>query len=87
MAAGDTLLPGGRAWTVLLIWLVAYAGGDLAKLIHLPPLLGMLLSGLLLVNLPGKLVDALPESWGSALRAGALAIILSRCALNARDID
>ena len=79
LAVGEQLLPGGRAWTVLLIWVAAHVGGGVAKLAKLPPLLGMLLSGVVLVNLPGNLVEALPPTWSTALRAGALAIILTRC--------
>jgi hypothetical protein len=78
LAIGEQLLPGGRGWTVLLIWFAAYAGGEIVKLVFLPPLLGILLSGIVLVNLPGKLVEGLPEEWGSSFRAGALAIILTR---------
>lgn len=74
------MLPGGRGWAVLLVWLSGYLGGELVKLVQLPPLLGMLLAGVLLVNLPGGLVDALPSSWAAVMRAGALAVILCRCA-------
>ena len=80
LAVGEQLLPGGRAWAVLLIWVAAHVGGEVAKLVKLPPLLGMLLSGVVLVNLPGQLVEELPASWSTALRAGALAIILTRWA-------
>lgn len=80
LAVGEQLLPGGKAWAVLLIWFASYVGGEAVKLVKLPPLLGMLLSGIILVNLPGQLVAGLPDSWGASLRAGALAIILTRCA-------
>ena len=79
-AIGEQMLPGGRGWALLLIWLAAFLGGHAIRLIKLPSLLGMLLSGVILVNLPGDLVAALPDSWSAALRAGALAVILMRCA-------
>ena len=41
----------------------------------------MLFAGLLLQNLPGKLLDDLPESWSVALRLFALSIILLRAGL------
>ena len=81
LAVGQHLLPGGKAWAVLLIWACAYVGGEAVKLIRLPPLLGMLLSGVILVNLPGDLTDDLPPEWSTKLRAGALAIILTRSGL------
>lgn len=79
-ALGAPMLPGGRGWALMLIWLAAFLGGHAIRLLKLPSLLGMLLSGVLLVNLPGDLVAALPDSWSAALRAGALAVILMRCA-------
>jgi solute carrier family 9B (sodium/hydrogen exchanger), member 1/2 len=48
-------------------------------LLKLPPLVGMLLSGVVLANVPGDVIVAMPESWLTKLRAGALAVILSRC--------
>lgn len=80
LAIGETLLPGGELWSLVLIMTGAHIGGFAMTLMKLPPLLGMLLSGVVLVNLPGELVDGLPAEWGSRIRAGALAVILTRYA-------
>jgi len=52
-------------------------GGQLALAIGLPPLLGMLCSGILWKNC-GDLVRGLPEEWGAAIRAFGLMNILMR---------
>lgn len=64
-----------------LCWISALFGGWLCDLISLPPLLGMLLAGLFLKNIPGGLVDELPASWASKIRAVGLALILLRSGL------
>ncbi len=64
-----------------LLLLAAVIGGALARRLRLPPLLGMLIAGLILGNLPGELLSALPESWSVALRLLALTIILLRAGL------
>ena len=46
-------------FSLIFIWAAAHVGATLAKLINVPPLLGMLLSGLCLRNVPGGLVEAL----------------------------
>ena len=54
----DAMLPGGAGWALVLIYVCATAAGKLVPLVskRLPPLLGMLLSGLLLRNIPGGAV-------------------------------
>lgn len=47
----------------------------------MPPLLGMLLGGIAVQNLPGNLLEGLPGSWSVALRLAALAVILLRAGL------
>lgn len=49
--------------------------------VKLPPLLGMLLSGILLANVPGSLLADIPSSWSAAIKKLALAVILSRAGL------
>jgi NhaP-type Na+/H+ or K+/H+ antiporter len=46
-----------------------------------PALLGMLLSGLMLKNLPGDPVQNFPDTWGTTLRALGLSLILMRSGL------
>lgn len=81
-------LPGGNLFGITIIFLCALIGGKLVELIRLPnlppfpPLLGMLLMGFLLRNIPvvttGVYVD---YKWSAALRNIALAVILARAGL------
>ena len=73
---------GGAVFTTLLLLVKAIIGGELVRLVHLPPLLGMLLVGMLLANLPFmKTVGRLDPSWSSVIRSTALAVILIRAGL------
>ncbi|KAG2433703.1 hypothetical protein HXX76_008072 [Chlamydomonas incerta] len=106
LAVGQALLPGGNAWSALLIFAAAHAGGAVAGVVsargrealgavdwagaaawrsgdlHLPPLLGMLLSGLVLRNAtPRGLVAGLPAAWSATFRALALGTIFLRSGL------
>jgi hypothetical protein len=47
----------------------------------MPALLGMLMSGLILVNLPNNPVQGLPKSWAKEIRYGCLAVIFLRSGL------
>jgi hypothetical protein len=49
--------------------------------IYLPRVIGMLVAGMLLENLPGGIIDAFPSKWGMQIRAAALATIFLRCGL------
>lgn len=64
-----------------LLMLAAVAGGWVAGRIGLPPLLGMLLAGLALRNLPGELIESLPSGWSVTLRLIALTVILLRAGM------
>ncbi|KAG2484030.1 hypothetical protein HYH03_017120 [Edaphochlamys debaryana] len=81
LAIGDSLLPGGNAWSVLLIFGSSHLGGAIAGVIGLPPLLGMLLAGLFLRNATPGLVSGLPRSWSATFRAMALGTIFLRSGL------
>ena len=59
----------------------ATVGGAAARRVGLPPLLGMLLGGLVVGNLPGAPLAGLPDTWSVGLRLSALAIILLRAGL------
>ncbi|XP_046873499.1 sodium/hydrogen exchanger 9B2-like [Hypomesus transpacificus] len=81
-------LPGGKLFGVVILFLCAVCGGILVGMIKLPtlppfpPLLGMLLAGLVLRNVP-YVTDAvyIDQTWSAALRNIALAIILTRAGL------
>lgn len=78
LAIGKELLPGSAMFATLVIWTAAQIGGEVSKLLHVPPLVGMLLSGVVLANLPGGIASDVPESWSMKIRASALSMILMR---------
>ncbi|KAK1175808.1 sodium/hydrogen exchanger 9B2-like isoform X1 [Acipenser oxyrinchus oxyrinchus] len=80
--------PGGNLFSILLLLLCAVVGGKLVGLIKfptlppLPSLLGMLLSGFILRNVPYvSEVFVIQHKWSGSLRNIALAIILVRAGL------
>lgn len=86
LLCGDSGKPGGSTFAVLVIFIVASIFGTVVGNLkmNLPPLLGMLIAGLLLRNLPyigehvGGVVD---PTLSSHIRDIALALILSRAGL------
>ncbi|KAK7929220.1 hypothetical protein WMY93_005615 [Mugilogobius chulae] len=85
----EECLPGGNLFGITTIFLCALIGGKLVELIRLPglppfpPLLGMLLMGFLLRNIPyvNEGVNGVDYKWSAALRNIALAVILARAGL------
>ncbi|KAM5192279.1 sodium/hydrogen exchanger 9B2-like isoform 2-T2 [Mantella aurantiaca] len=85
---GSECLPGGNLFGIFVLLLCAVIGGKLVSLIRisnlppLPPLLGMLLAGFLIRNIP-VVTDQVKINykWSAALRNIALAIILTRAGL------
>ncbi|XP_060707674.1 sodium/hydrogen exchanger 9B2-like [Hemiscyllium ocellatum] len=85
---GPECLPGGNLFGNLILFVCAVLGGKIVgmiKLPNLPPLpglLGMLLAGFVLRNIP-VVSDAIyiDYKWSSSLRSIALAIILTRAGL------
>lgn len=81
-------LPGGNLFGIVILFLCAVCGGKLVGMIKLPtlppfpPLLGMLLAGLVLRNVP-YVTEAvyIDQTWSAALRNMALAVILTRAGL------
>jgi len=82
----NVVVSGGGVWAVALIWACAHVGGAVANAVGLPSLIGMLLFGLVLRNVPGGLVEDLPEKWSSDIRAAGLSVILMRSGLEL-DLD
>lgn len=66
----DMALPGGTIFSLLILIVTAQLGGMLVAKIHLPPLLGMLLVGILFRSAP--FIDTIGKSisteWSSSLR-------------------
>mmetsp|Transcript_22660 Transcript_22660/g.42595 ORF Transcript_22660/g.42595 Transcript_22660/m.42595 type:complete len:699 (+) Transcript_22660:104-2200(+) len=86
MIGEDNMLPGGGMFCMTLIWFCSLVGGFLMDKAHMPPLLGMLISGMVLKNwqyLPGMSdpVAELPASWSEGIRAAGLSVILMRSGL------
>lgn len=50
---GETALPGGNIFSLLVLFLVALLAGAAVTPLKLPPLLGMLVAGILLKSVPG----------------------------------
>ncbi|KAI4905858.1 hypothetical protein NFI96_021769 [Prochilodus magdalenae] len=81
-------LPGGNLFGIITVLLCALTGGKLVRLIcapklpAFPPLLGMLLAGVLLRNIP-VVTEAvyIDFRWSASLRNIALAVILSHAGL------
>ncbi|XP_069903888.1 sodium/hydrogen exchanger 9B1 isoform X1 [Oryctolagus cuniculus] len=86
--SGPAVLPGGNLFGLLIVFYCAIIGGKLLQLIRipsvppLPPLLGMLLAGFIIRNVPfiSKHVQ-IHNTWSSTLRNIALTIILIRAGL------
>uniref|UniRef100_A0A665V2D5 Cation/H+ exchanger transmembrane domain-containing protein n=1 Tax=Echeneis naucrates TaxID=173247 RepID=A0A665V2D5_ECHNA len=84
----DECLPGGNLFGITILFISALVGGKLVALIRLPklppfpPLLGMLLMGFLLKNIPVVTDNVLINyTWSASLRNIALAVILARAGL------
>ena len=71
----------GRAFALAVLFAGAAVLGRLVPYAGLPPLLGMLLAGLLLRNVPGDLIAGFSDDWASLLKAAALSVILLRAGL------
>uniref|UniRef100_A0A0G4HC41 Cation/H+ exchanger transmembrane domain-containing protein n=1 Tax=Chromera velia CCMP2878 TaxID=1169474 RepID=A0A0G4HC41_9ALVE len=81
-AVGPLFIPlDGPFFACALLWTTAHAFAFLFQPIQLPPLLGMLLAGIFLRNVPGDPVRGLTEDWGEVIRIASLCIILTRSGL------
>uniref|UniRef100_A0A8D2B090 Solute carrier family 9 member B1 n=1 Tax=Sciurus vulgaris TaxID=55149 RepID=A0A8D2B090_SCIVU len=86
--SGSEALPGGNVFGLFIIFCCAFLGGKFLEIIRipsvppLPPLLGMLLAGFMIRNIPfiGKHVHV-HTTWSATLRNTALTIILIRAGL------
>ncbi|XP_006893177.1 PREDICTED: sodium/hydrogen exchanger 9B1-like [Elephantulus edwardii] len=85
---GPEVLPGGSLFGLLIIFYCAILGGKLLEIIRipsvpqLPPLIGMLLAGFILRNIPIlNQYISINRTWSSSLRNTALTIILIRAGL------
>ncbi|KAG1663068.1 hypothetical protein FOA52_011588 [Chlamydomonas sp. UWO 241] len=74
-------IPDGNMFAVILVWLLGHIGGFIAVQCRIPALLGMLIIGAVVVNLPGHIMYAYKPSWSSHIKAFGLATILMRSGL------
>ncbi|XP_007951845.1 sodium/hydrogen exchanger 9B1 [Orycteropus afer afer] len=86
--SGSKVLPGGSLFGLLLLFYCAILGGKLLEVIkipsmpQLPPLIGMLLAGFTLRNIPFcSQYIRINSKWSSNLRNTALTVILIRAGL------
>ncbi len=73
--------PNGTIFLLLVLVVVAVLVGKVFGLARLPPLLGMLLTGIVMRNLPGITFQEDWSAWASSLRSLALTVILMRAGL------
>ncbi|KAG8172704.1 hypothetical protein JTE90_011582 [Oedothorax gibbosus] len=79
---GNDVLPGTEIFALLLLAISAYGGGVLAGLIRLPPLVGMLVVGILYRNLSFiPYQKNISIMWASTLREISLVVILLKAGL------
>eukprot|EP00798_Chlamydomonas_sp_ICE-L_P019863 gene19862-26557_t len=79
---GDSFsIPEGHCWAVFLVLICGHVGGFIAVQLRVPALMGMLIMGLALQNLPGDILRGYKHSWESKIKAFGLATILMRAGL------
>ena len=63
-------MPGGNIFSMVIVYGCAVIGGKLVGMVKLPPLLGMLVAGILLRSIPGvSIVGAsVNRTWASVIR-------------------
>nr|XP_022919164.1 sodium/hydrogen exchanger 9B2-like isoform X2 [Onthophagus taurus] len=81
---GETAAPGGHLFQLILLTICAHFGGFLINLTTLPPLIGMLFTGLIFQNVGFVNIDESFSEVTAELRKIALVIILIRAGL---DLD
>lgn len=82
---GQDVLPGGNIFGIFIVIVFASFGGFLVQQIpylSLPGLLGMLIVGFMLRNVPGiDVARHIDKKWSASLRSIALVVILTRSGL------
>mmetsp|Transcript_10676 Transcript_10676/g.18296 ORF Transcript_10676/g.18296 Transcript_10676/m.18296 type:complete len:575 (+) Transcript_10676:385-2109(+) len=75
---GNDALPGASLFALLLCWACAIILGVVFHVLRLPALLGWLLAGMILRNVPGNILEGLKSSWMGVIRAIAISLVLTR---------
>ncbi|CAL4132435.1 unnamed protein product [Meganyctiphanes norvegica] len=86
---GDEALPGHNLFSIGVLFLACHAGGELVSKVRLPPLLGMLVVGIIIRSCPPGVTTTeqlnigsdINMKWSAVLRKIALVVILIRAGL------
>ncbi|XP_042907434.1 sodium/hydrogen exchanger 9B2 [Parasteatoda tepidariorum] len=79
---GDDALPGGPVFGLYILVIICYLGGQFMKLLRVPTLVGMMVFGFILRNVPHiNVAKDIPEAWAGNIRNLALIFILLRAGL------
>ena len=82
-SSGLLIFPVGHFFSFILLLIVSSVFGVLAKWLFLPPLIGMIIAGFLLRNVPGiDFARDISGSWSSTTRNIALVLVLTRGGLS-----
>ncbi|XP_063687567.1 sodium/hydrogen exchanger 9B2-like [Bolinopsis microptera] len=82
---GDECLPDSNIFGILVSCVCGKLLGMLLGLVNIPPLIGMIASGILFRNVPKiNVAGDIDVKWSSALRTGAFVILLLRAGLGLR---
>lgn len=74
--------PGGSLYPMIIVFIGSWIGGYVIKPTTLPPLLGMLIVGCMLTNVPGiDVAKDIAPAWSSTTRSLALTVILIKAGL------
>lgn len=75
------LPPDGTHFLLIIMVVIAIVVGNIFAIIRLPALLGMLITGIVLKNIPGVTFDDHWPDYSKVLRGVALVVILLRAGL------
>ncbi|KAF8764998.1 Sodium/hydrogen exchanger 9B2 like protein [Argiope bruennichi] len=79
---GSMALPGGPIFGLFALVVVCYLGGQFMRILKLPTLVGMMVFGFVLRNVPHiNVAKDIPEEWAGNIRNMALILILLRAGL------
>ncbi|CAL1260990.1 unnamed protein product [Larinioides sclopetarius] len=79
---GPMALPGGPIFGLFALVVVCYLGGQFMRILKLPTLVGMMVFGFVLRNVPHiNVAKDIPEEWAGNIRNMALILILLRAGL------
>ncbi|GFS30330.1 hypothetical protein NPIL_731 [Nephila pilipes] len=79
---GKPSLPGGPIFGLFILVITCYLGGQLMRLLRVPTLVGMMVFGFVLRNVPHiNVAKDIPEEWAGNIRNMALILILLRAGL------